>query len=145
MSGSAKQLLVVVIFFVAFFGFTIAEAAWVNRRSAFGFGRSFFLAFSSNILCVTVGFSVTFIIIGVILAMAWDGSLEQVPAGGFSIWAAIITSVLFPVVLLAIAKRVLLKILKLDAQIPNWPYSVIATLLFFFTVIGSTALLGVFF
>lgn len=135
MSGPAKDWLFVLIFFIAFFAYTFAEAAWLSRRSGATYARALLLAFSSNTLCITVGFFGSFLVLGVILAMAWDQSLSSVPGGDTTIWYSLAVAVLFPMVLLIFVKRLLVRIIKLE--IPGaWWYSALSSFLFLVTVLS---------
>lgn len=136
MSGVAKEWLVVIIFFAAFFALTIAEAAWLNKKSGSGLPRAFATALLPNLFAITVGFFVSFMIFAVILAMAWDGSLQTVPGNDATIWAAVIAAILFPLVILTFAKRVALRLSKLVGISGPWVYSFAASLIFLLVVVG---------
>jgi hypothetical protein len=130
MPGVSKDWLVVIAFFIGFFVFTAAETMWINRRTGAGFSRSLFVAFSSNIFAITVGYFVSFLIVGVIFAVVWDQSIDQVPAPNAFLWAAITVAALFPILVAAIIKRLLIKAAKLDSIDRPWGYSFLAAFLF---------------
>lgn len=127
------------LFFLCFFGITIAEAFWIASRNDLPFGRTFLFSFSTNIFTVCIGFFVSFVIFGIILALAWDGSLEKVPGGDFTIWTAVTVAALFPVVLLIISKRVAAALFKLRLARP-WPFSILSSLAFFLVTLGLPVL-----
>lgn len=139
MSGNTKEWLVVIIFFLCVFGATLVEAFWLSRKNTASFSRALTFSILSNTITVTAGFFVSFVIFGVILAMAWDGSLEKVPAGDFTVWTAVVIGALFPVLLLALAKRLLASVFKLALARPS-VYSTASALLFFFIIIGVPTL-----
>lgn len=141
MSGSAKEWLIVLVFFLAFFAFTFAETYWLNKRTSAGFTRTLLFSFASNILCITVGFFVSFIIIGVILAMAWGDSLQNAGVGDKTIWTALITAMIFPTLFLTVVKRIFIKLMKFEFS-AAWIYSLVASLLFILTVFGSSIAVG---
>ena len=133
MSGAAKEWLIVLIFFAAFFAYTFAEAAWINKRTAATYGRSLFFTFTTNLIVITVGFVISFVTLGVILAMAWDGSLQNVGLGDTTIWTALAIALLFPVLLLFAVKRIFIAVMKFEG-ISSWRYSAISSVLFFLAV-----------
>ena len=137
MSGAAKQWVIVLIFFAAFFAYTFAEAAWVNKRTASNYARSLFFTFTTNLISITVGFVVSFVILGAILAMAWDGSLQNVEGGDMTIWAALAVALIFPILLLFLVKRLFIALLKFDGLKP-WLYSAISSVLLFLAVYSLT-------
>jgi hypothetical protein len=130
MTGVSKDWIVVVAFFVGFFAFTIAETAWINRRTAAGFPRSLFVAFGSNIFTITVGYFVSFLIMGVVFAVVWDQSIDQIPAPNAFLWTAIAAAALIPILLLALIKRLLVKAAKLEHIERPWLYSFLSAFLF---------------
>src|SRR5688500_9177672 len=114
MSGSAREWLIVVAFFAGFLVFTIGESLWLSKRIAGGFPRAILFSFSSNLLSVIIGFFVAAAIVGVILAMAWDGSLQTVPGNDAGTIGALVFAAIFPAVFLVLLKRLFLHLLKLD-------------------------------
>ena len=136
MSSNTKEWITVAVFFIGFFAFTFGEMYWLSRGDTAKRGRFFAFAFVSNIFSVSVGFFVSFIIFGVLMAMAWDGSLETIPSGDGGIWAAVAVAAIFPVLLLTLAKRLLFRGLKLTDVPRPWLYSIAASILFFLVVIG---------
>jgi hypothetical protein len=135
MSSEIKEWAVVIVFLLCFPIFTIIEALWLFRRTHASFARSVFYSFSTNLFASLAGFFVSFIILGVILAMAWDGSLERVPAGDVSVWAALIFAACFPLLILILSKRLANLIFKLPLARP-WIFSIVASLLFFASIVG---------
>ncbi len=136
MTGVAKDWLVIIAFFAAFFAFTFAEAAWINKRAAAGFGRSLVYAFTSNILFTTLGLFISFAVMAGIMMLAWDGSLQNIEGGDFTIWAAVIFAALAPLLVLILAKRLLLNVTRLEIPPGRWSYPVLASVAFYFFVIG---------
>lgn len=130
MSGVSKDWLVVIAFFIGFFVFTALETMWINRRTGAGFPRALFVAFSSNVFAITVGYFVSFLIIGVIFAVVWDQSVDQTPAPNAFLWTALIAAALVPILLAAVIKRLLIKAAKLDRIDSPWGYSFFAAFLF---------------
>ena len=134
MAAKGAEWLIVLLFFVCFFACTAGEVMWLHRNKAVEVGRAFAFSFASNLFCITVGFFVSMVTFGVILAMAWDGSLQTVKGGDASIWAAIIAAVVFPFFLLALAKFLLLKVFRFETIPDKLKYAALASLVFFFAV-----------
>ena len=134
MTAVTKEWLIVIAFFVGFFAFTATETWWVNRHTTHGAGRAFTFAFATNIFTACVGFFVSFVVFGVIMALAWDGSLTSVPAGDFTIWIAVAVGALAPVLILFFTKRLMIKLLKLSDLAKPWAYSAVASILFFLSI-----------
>ena len=137
MSGAAKEWLIVVIFFAAFFAYTFAEASWVSKRTASNYARSLFFTFTTNLISITVGFVVSFVILGAILALTWDGSLENVGVGDKTIWTALAVALVFPMLLLLAVKRIFIALLKFEGLKP-WLFSAISSVLLFLALYTLT-------
>lgn len=134
MNAFTKEWLIVAAFFVGFFAFTALETRWLNQRTTHGAGRAFTFAFATNIFTACVGFFVSFVVFGVIMALAWDGSLTSAPSGDFTLWVAIAVGVLAPLLILFFAKRLMIKLLKLTDLRKPWAYAAIASILFFLAI-----------
>lgn len=144
MTGVSKDWLVVLAFFVAFFAFTAAETMWINRRTSDAFPRSLFVAFGSNIFAVTVGYFVSFLIMGVVFAVVWDESIDSIPAPNAFLWIAISAAALFPILLLGLMKRLLVRAAKLEQIDRPWLYSFLAAFLFNLSVAIAVAVVAYF-
>lgn len=134
MSSRATEWIAVIIFFAGFFAFTIGESYWLSRRNSSAIGRFFVFSFVSNIFSVSIGFFASFVVFGVLLALAWDGSIQQLPTGELAVWMAVCVAALFPPLLLILAKRLLFRLLKLTEISRPWLYSVLASVAFFVVV-----------
>jgi len=134
MNANTGEWLIVLLFFVCFFGFIAGEVWWLSRKRGVEVGKAVGFSFASNIFCITVGFFVSMVIFFVMLAMAWDGSLQNVKGGNMSIWAAIIVAAIFPIVVLTLAKFLLLKLFRFENIQDHLKYSALASLVFFFAV-----------
>lgn len=142
MSEVAREWLVVLSFFLAFDGFIIAEAVWLNGRGWASFGRSLGFSVLTNFIGYAVGFFVLFVVFGVFLAMTWDGSLKKSPMSHYSVGAILILSVLFIPVLLIVCKRIFLSPLKIRINKSRWLYSLASSVLGLTISVGIPVLLG---
>ena len=139
MSGSGKEWIFVVVFFAAFITVTLAELYWLSERKAVPIRRAMIVVFSSNFLTITLGFLVSFIVFGVLLAAAWDANTDM-PGGQTVTWAAFIAALLFPLLLLIGTKRGLLSMLRVDQISSPLSYSLLSSLIFFAAAIGLPVL-----
>lgn len=138
MSGSIKEWLVFFVFIFLAIGLTLAEAIWLNKKGWTNFGKAFALAVATNVIGFFVGFFVIFVVFGVILAMAWDGSLEKI--GDAGIIAAMLFGFLFFPIFLALCKRLFLKILKIQTGKSAWLFSFASAFLIVFLSLGAPVL-----
>jgi hypothetical protein len=126
----------VVVFFACFLLFTAAEIFWL-RRGGSDFRRIFLVASASNILAITLGFFLAFIIAGLLFATALTSNLEGQEVRQPFLWTVAGAAILFPVALLAVTKRLLLSVNGLADGIANpWIYAVVAAVLFHAFVLG---------
>lgn len=144
MSANTLEWLVVAIFFACFFAYTFLETGWLNKKNGIPFGRALAFSFATNILCISVGFFISFIIFGVLLALAWDGTLGQVDGNDWRIWAASLTGPFAPLLLLIVAKRVGLRFIgPNDLGLP-WLYSAASSVIFLLFVVSVPVLFAYF-
>ena len=131
MDSTTREWIAVGLFFVAFFVFTIGEAFYISGGDRLKLGRSFTFAFVSNILSVSVGFFVSFIIFGIVMMVVFDGSVQSIPTGEYGIATALIIAAVFPPILLILGKIVAFRLLKIDFVERKWPYSIAVSIIFF--------------
>ena len=142
MSAITKEWVIVLSFFLIFVGYTVVEAVWVNRKGWAGFGKSLVFAVLTNFIGYAVGFFVLFVIFGVILAMAWDGSIDKFPMKDYGLVAAMSFAVLFTPALLTVGKRLFLSLLKMQTGKSAWLYAVASSLLSLTLSVGVPIFLG---
>ena len=131
MTGVAKDWLIVIAFFAGFLAFTLAETAFVKKRTGTGLTRSLLFTFVSNTLAITFGLFVSFVVFMGITLFVWDRSLENIEGNHFTVWVAVIFATMFPLVVLIAAKRVLIKTMNLDVAPGPWAYAVLSSLAFY--------------
>src|SRR5687768_7797097 len=134
MSSEPRQLLFVVLFFVGFFAFTIAEAYWLHRKKDVSAGRAFGFSFASNIFAITVGLFFSSVAFVALVAIWRDDSLEVTPDGTL-LAASILVSFLIPVAVLILVKWLLLRFFKIASVERPFVYSLLASIGFFFSVL----------
>lgn len=134
MSGSAKEWWFIAIFFAMFFAISVAEIFWLARKNNIDARRSLILVLIPNFMAITLGFLGTFLVFGILFAVAWDEN-TRMPGGDAATWVVFFLGILFPLFLLAALKAALIKVLRvstLNARFKNpFRYSLISSLLFF--------------
>jgi hypothetical protein len=140
MSSSASEWIVVVLFFAGFIAFAVGETAWLKKKANVPTRTANAFSVITNFLCITFGFFISFAIFAVILAMAWDGSLQNVRGGDASIWTAIAVALLLPFALLLQTKRLLLRLFRMETVKNRWAYAVSSSLIFFLCVLALPSL-----
>ena len=131
MSGVAREWAVILVFLFAVVGLTIFEAFLINRKGWAGFGKSFAFSALTNLLGLTAGLVVLFVVLAVFMAMAWDGSIQRFPLHDYGIWTVLIAAVLFFPLFLLLCKRLFLKIFNLQAGKTAWLFSTASSFVIF--------------
>jgi len=131
MSDKTVEWLAVLVFFIFFFAVTALESYWLNKRTAVQLGKTFAFSFATNIFTITVGFMLAFVVYAMLLTLAFGRALEHLSGSGdWRIWAAVIAGLAIPVLVSLLAKRLGLRIFKLDAGGSPWVISLAASLFF---------------
>jgi hypothetical protein len=120
---------------VLFAGMIVAEIMWLVRSGWTTPGRAITFVFLTNFVSLSVASFVSFVIFGVMFAMAWDGSLSSVPGNEITLWSALITAIVLPPLALMISKRAFLGLLSIRSGKAAWLYSLTATAIFFLIVL----------
>lgn len=136
MSATTIEWLVVGIFFVCLFAISLAEGGWLSRFNQIPFGKAFAYAFATNTFAITIGFFVSFVIMAVIMMLAFGGSLQGLSDYDWRLLTAVIVAFLFPILLLTLAKRLALRIFKMHSVASPWLYSSAASVVFLVLVIA---------
>lgn len=144
MSGSAKEWIFVALFFAMLFGVSIVDIFWLAKRNGIDLRRALIAVFVPNFLTITIGFLFTFIVFGILFAVAWDENTEM-PGGEAGTWALLSLGILFPLFLMTGVKYLLVRILKLSSISKRFTspfsYSLLSSILFFLVVVGLPCLL----
>lgn len=138
MSGAFQDWIVIVVFFATFLLVTAGEVYWLANRFTVPIRKALTTVFVANFLTITLGFLVSFIIFAVLLGAA-DGNTEM-PGGEAGTWAAFITALGFPLLLMAGTKRLLIAGMRIGEIARPLPYSIVSTLIFFAAVFGLPAI-----
>lgn len=136
------EWLVVLSFFVAAVGLTFAEAAWIKRRKWASFGNGFAYSSLSNFVGLTLSSIILFIALTGFFMAAWDGSLNKLPSANFTIGALMILVAILVVMVLALCKWLVLKLLKIQSGKTAWIFSFINSVLTLFLVFLVPILFG---
>lgn len=136
MSATTLEWLVVGIFFACLFAISLAEGGWLAKFNKVPFGKAFAFAFSTNTFAITIGFFVSFVIMAVIMMLAFGGSLQGLSDYDWRLITAVLAALLFPIVLLILAKRLALRIFKMESVTSPWIYSSAASVVFLVLVMA---------
>lgn len=136
MSANAREWLVILSFFLLAFIVTVLEIMWLKRKGWADVGKSVIFTIFTNLIGYSVGFIVLFVVFGVTLALAWDGSIKKFPLGDYGIGTFLILGVLFTPMLLMLCKRLFLLILKMQSGISAWLFSFVSSVLSFIISLG---------
>jgi len=140
MSGSySPDWLFVAIFFGAFIAVTIGEVVFLSSRLQVPMKKALTTVFLPNFATITLGFFVTFVIFGIILAVAWDENTEMA-GGNTGTWIAFIAALGFPFLLMAAIRRLLIGGLRIEQISRPLMYAVLSTIIFFAIVCGLPAI-----
>lgn len=141
MSANAIQWIVVLVYFLLFWGFTVGEARWLKIRGWAPFQRSFAFAIASNLFGFFAGSSIVFVIIVGLFMLTYEPITN--PGGNEMIMRVGVALVfIVPPLLLTLVKRLLLKLFKMESGRPAWVFSMVSSVLIVFgSVIIPSALL----
>ena len=134
MSNETQQWLIVLLFFVGFFAFTIAETYWLHRKKGLTQGRAFGFSFASNLFAITVGFFLSSLTFVAFLMLSRNDSIQVTP-DGTRVAAGMITSAIVPIAVLALVKWLLLRFLKITSVERPLVYSLLASIGLFVSVL----------
>ncbi len=136
MSATTIEWLVVGIFFACLFAISLAEGGWLSKFNQVPFGKAFAFAFSTNTFAITIGFFVSFVILAGLMMLTLGGALKDVPDLDWRLLTPVIVAIVFPVFLLILAKRLALRIFKMESVTSPWIYSSAASVVFLVLVMA---------
>lgn len=128
---NAIQWLVVLLFFVCFWGFIIGEAFWLSRKGWAATGRSFAFSVTSNITGFIIGSIVVFVILAIMLMITFEPVKDRQTTESL-MWIGVVLALLFPPVFLLLVKRLLLKLFKMDTDRKVWLFCLVSSVLIVF-------------
>lgn len=131
MSSNAIQWIAVLIFFLFFWGFNVAEALWLSKRGWAAFGKSLAFSISSNLLGFFAGSAVVFVVILIMFMLVFE-PVPNKTANEAVMWVGVVLAFIFPPIFLLLLKRLLLKIFKMDTDRPAWSFSAVSSFLVVF-------------
>jgi hypothetical protein len=140
MSNITKEWILFAIPLFFFVGVIVAEVFWLVKNNWCSSGKSVAFVLSSNLSSFAIGGFVSFVIMGVMMAMAWDGSINRVWDGDATLWVAVVVMIAFPPVLLVLTKRTLLAMFKIASGKSAWAYSAVSSLIIFIAAIAPAAI-----
>ena len=137
MSGVSQDWLIIGVFFAAFVLVTVGDVYWLTQKRAVPSKKALTVVFLSNFVTITLGFLVSFIIFGILLAFTGG---ENAGIGTAGMWTAFVAALGFPLLLMAATRRLLIAGMRIE-EIPRpLPYAILSTLIFFAAVFGISAI-----
>lgn len=136
MSPVAREWLAVILFIVCFAGLSAGEALWLRRAPWTSLGKALAFSFGTNFVGFSIGLFTSFVILSIILAMAWDGSINEVPGHDSTLWSAMVAALLITPVLLIVIKRLLLWFTRIRTGLSAWIFSFSVSILIFVATLG---------
>lgn len=133
MSASGNEWVFVVVFFASYLAVTLGEIYWLSRKGV-PIRRAMIFVFSSNFVTITVGLFVTLLIFALILAGTENAG------GGTGSLLTFLGALTFPVLLMALLRRLLIPTLRIEHVGKPLPYAIASTLMFFAVAAGVPAL-----
>jgi hypothetical protein len=132
MTGVSQDSIFVAVFFGAFLAVTAGEIYWLTSKLQVPMKKALTIVLLSNFGTITLGFFVTFVIFGLLLAVTTENT-GVVTAGT---WLAFVAALGFPFLLMAGVRRLLIGGLRIEQIARPLPYAFLSTLLFFAVVFG---------
>lgn len=140
MSANVIQWIVVLVYVLLFWGFTVGEAYWLKQREWATFQKSLAFAIASNLFGFFAGTSVVIVIILILLMLTFE-PIRNPRSNEMVMWTGVALVFVIPPVLLTLVKRLLLKLFKLETGRPAWVFSMVSSVLIVF---GSVLVPSVF-
>ena len=137
MTGVSQDWIFVAVFFGAFLVVTAGEIYWLTSKLEVPMKKALTTVLLSNFGTITLGFFVTFVIFGVLLALT---SAENAGVSTTGTRLAFIAALAFPLLLMAGVRRVLIGGLRIEQIARPLLYALLSTLVFFAAVFGIPAI-----
>lgn len=135
MTGASQDWVIVAVFFFAFAAMTIGEMYWLVSSSGVASRKAATAVLLPNFLTITLGFFVTFIIFGFLLALTGSNA-EGGSTAGAGTRIAFLAALSFPVLLMAVSRRLLIGGLRIEQIERPLRYAILSTFAFFVAVFG---------
>lgn len=139
MTGASQDWILIAAFFGAFFAVTAGEVFWMIRNLGVPAKKALVAVLLPNFLTITLGFFVSFIIFGILLAIT-AGDNTDLLIGQARTWPAFVAALAFPLLLMAVARRLLIGGLRIEQIKSPLSYSIVSTLIFSAVVFGVSAI-----
>jgi len=76
-SQVVREYLVILFYWILLIVYGVVEAGWLRKRNWTSWGKALLFSLLTNLLGYCIGFFLLFITVGVVFALAWDGSMER--------------------------------------------------------------------
>jgi hypothetical protein len=141
MSGVTKEWLAILLCLLLALAQTLGEAWWLRARGWAGWTKALLFVCATNFIGCAVGFSVLFVVVGTILALAFSGDLMRLHLDDAKLYPILAVALLFTPVLLILLKRLGLRLLDMQRGAAAWLFAVASSLLLLALPLGATILL----
>jgi hypothetical protein len=138
-----KEYLVVFLYLLLLVGQGVGEAAWLKKHSWASWAKALLFSWLTNLVGFCIGFFLLFVSVGVTLMLAWDGSINKLPFKGNEAGVVLVLVVLLLPILLALIKRLLLALFKMQEGGRAWLFALLSSLCFWLLPLGLTGLVTV--
>jgi hypothetical protein len=135
-----KEYLVVLLYLLLLVGQGVGEAAWLKRHGWASWAKALLFSWLTNLVGFCIGFFLLFVSVGVTLMLAWDGSINKLPFKGNEAGVVLVLVVLLLPILLALIKRLLLALLKMQKGGRAWFFALLSSLCLWLLPLGLTVL-----
>ena len=129
-SSVIKEYLVVLLYLVLLVAQGVVEAAWLKRNGWASWAKALLFSWLTNLVGFCIGFFLLFVSVGVTLALAWDGSINKLPFKGNEAGVLLVIVLLLLPTLLALIKRTMLALLKMQKGGRAWLFALLSSLMF---------------
>lgn len=140
MSGATAEWLVVLLVIVLFAGAMIAEIFWLVRGGTAA-GRATAFVLATDLFSFGAGslFVFSTVLAGFMMVMGPAGQGSNTPDAAY--WALLIVTIAVPPLVLFLAKRLMLSLLKIRSGAAAWMYSLLSSLFVLAVVLAAPAIL----
>ena len=142
MQSQIIEWTIVFSFFFLALAATLLEAFVLSKKGWTNFSKGLLFAFLTNTLSFVVCFIVLFIVFGVVLALAWEGSISKFPGGDYGVGAVLILAGLFVPLFSTLCKWLFLKMLKIQSGQPAFVFSLLSSVASILVAVGAPVLLS---
>lgn len=141
LSYLTSQYIVFYLYFFLIISYGVVENIWVRRISNTNRPRALLFTLITNLLGWCIGFGLFFVFVGVTFALAWDGTMQNLPLQGNEVFVFLVLLIILVPGTLMLIKRVGLAFFTVTNR-TAWKFSLLSSVLFWFVPLFITVLVG---